>query len=87
MARLVAFNVIFFLLPFALYAGWLLATRGTAANVDDWQGRTIAYLGLGGAVVLTVALVAFTSFRGAPPGGVYQPAVFEDGRLIPGHID
>lgn len=87
MARLFAFNVIFFLLPFAIYAGWLLATRGSAANIEDWQGRTVAYLAVGGAVVLTVALVAFTSFRGAPPRGVYQPAVFENGKLVPGHID
>ncbi len=88
MARLLAFNALFFLLPFAVYAVWLRATRGTVNNAADWQGRTIAYLALGGAVIMLGAILAFTSFEGAPPGGVYHPATLDqNGRLVPGTID
>jgi len=86
MARLVAFNVIFFLLPFGIYAGWLFATRGTVA-AKDWPVRTIAYLALGGAALMVVGLVAFTHFTGAPPGSKYVPAQVIDGVLVPGHFE
>ena len=86
MARLLAFNAVFFLLPFAIYAAWLAATRGTVNNAADWQGKRIAYLAVGGAALLFCALVAFTSFRGAPPGGTYRPATIQNGQLVPGTI-
>jgi hypothetical protein len=87
MVRFVAFNAVFFLLPFAVYAAWLVATRGSANNAGDWTGRTIAYLAVGGAVLMSVALLFFINFQGAPPGGKYTPATVEDGKIVPGHID
>jgi 4-amino-4-deoxy-L-arabinose transferase-like glycosyltransferase len=87
MVRLVAFNVIFFLLPFGIYAGWLLATRGTVGGVADWPVRTITWLAVGGASLLIVALVAFTQFDRSPPGGKYVPAEIIDGVLVPGHFE
>ena len=87
MARLVAFNVIFFLLPFGVYAGWLFATRGTIGAANDWPARTIAYLALGGAALMVVGLVAFTHFTGAAPGSKYVPAQVIDGVLVPGHFE
>ena len=57
MGRLVAFNALFFLLPFAIYAGWLLVTRGSAGNPAYWPLRTIGFLALGGALVTIAALV------------------------------
>ena len=44
MVRLIALNAIFFLLPFAGYAAWLVATRGTTGGRRDWPARTIGYL-------------------------------------------
>jgi hypothetical protein len=87
MVRFVAFNAVFFLLPFAVYAVWLATTRGTAGNVADWTGRTIAYLAVGGVVLMTIALVFFINFQGSPPGGKYTPATVEDGKIVPGHIE
>ena len=87
MARLVAFNVIFFLLPFGIYAGWLLATRGSVRQAGDWPIRTITWLAVGGAVLMIIALVAFTQFGGAAPGGKYVPAQVIDGVLVPGHFE
>ena len=87
MVRFLAFNAIFFLLPFAGYAIWLAATRGGAANVGDWTGRTIAWLAIGGVVLMAVSLLVFINFQGNPPGGKYTPAMIENGKIVPGHIE
>ena len=84
MARLVAFNAVFFLLPFGVYAAWLLATRGTVGGASDWPIRTITWLAVGGAALLIIAVVAFLQFDAAPPGGHYVPAQVIDGVLVPG---
>ena len=87
MARFVAFDALLFLLPFAAYAAWLVFTRGSLSNVEDWQARTVAILAIAGAGLLLTALVIFTSFRTIPPGGTYVPAHIEDGKIIPGRIE
>ena len=87
MARFIAFNAFFFLLPFAGYAAWLVATRGTAGKVADWPIKTVGYLALSGAAVLVASLVVFTSFTGAPPGSHYERAKIENGKIVPGHFE
>ena len=88
MGRLVAFNALFFLLPFAVYAGWLLITRGSASNPAYWPLRTIGLLALGGALVMVAALVIFVQFSDAPPEANYRPATLgEDGRIVPGRLE
>ena len=87
MVRFVAFDAIFFLLPFAAYALWLIVTRRTLRNADDWTVKTIAYLALAGAVLLIGAIVFFVHYDRDPPGGTYVPAHIENGVIVPGHID
>jgi hypothetical protein len=86
MVRFIAFNAIFFLVPFALYAGWLIIRQGSASRASDWPVRTIAYLTVGGLVLTGVALLFFINFSGSPTGH-YTPAVVKDGKIVPGHID
>lgn len=87
MARVVVFDVLLFLLPFAGYAAWLVMTRGSLANATDWQIRTIAYLGIAGAVLLVGTLITFVTFQTSPPGQEYEPAHIEDGEIVPGHFE
>jgi heme/copper-type cytochrome/quinol oxidase subunit 4 len=86
MIRFVALDAIFFLLPFAAYALWLVISRRTMTNAADWQVRTIAWLTLAGATLMTVALVVFIHLDTTPPGGTYVPAHVEDGQIVPGQI-
>jgi len=86
MGRIVAFNLIFFLLPFGVYLGWLMATKGTVSN-SDWPMKTIGWLAGGGAILMIVAILFFVQFVGAPPGSTYVPAQYIDGELIPGHFE
>ena len=88
MARLIAFNAVFFLLPFAVYAGWLMISRGTASNAAYWPLKTIGYLAAGGIVLMIAALVAFIHFTEAPPSAQYRPATLgEDGKIVPGTLE
>ncbi len=87
MARLFAFNIFFFLLPFVAYAGYLLITRGSFRNVAEWQMQTIAWLALGGAVFMVAAIVYFTQFETHEADSTYVPAQFVDGKIVPGRLD
>ena len=88
MTRLVAFDALFFLIPFAVYALWLLITRGSLANIDDWQARTIAWLAAGGAALMIGVLVIFVHLGTGPTGGTYIPPYTDDnGNIVPGHFE
>lgn len=87
MARLIAFDALFFLLPFAVYAAWLFATRGSISNRSDWPVKVVAWLGIGGALAMVAALLVFISWSGGAPGTKYVPARTENGVIIPGHFE
>ena len=88
MGRLVALNAVMFLFPFAVYAAWLLVTRGSANDPAYWPLKTIGFLALGGAIVMVAALVIFLQFSGAPPEANYRPATLgKDGRIVPGKLE
>ncbi len=88
MTRLVAFDALFFLIPFAVYALWLLITRGSLSNIADWQARTIAWLAAGGAALMVAVLVAFVHLSPPPAGDTYVPPyVDDDGNIVPGHFE
>ena len=87
MARLFALNALFFLVPFAFYAAWLLASRGSLRNAADWPVRVLVGLCIAGALLMAVGIIALTSFSGADPDAEYRPAALRDGRLEPGGFD
>jgi len=87
MARLIAFDVLAFLLPFGIYAAWLFATRGSVGGTSDWPLRTVGWLALAGAVVLLAAIALFISFESGQPGKTYVPARIENGVIVPGHFE
>ncbi len=87
MVRFVLLDAIFFLLPFGAYALWLLVTRRTMRNAEDWQARTIVWLALAGAALMLAIILYFIHFDSGPPGGVYVPPHIENGVIVPGHIE
>lgn len=87
MLRIIVIDAIFFLMPFAAYALWLMMTRRSVTNPDDWQVRTIAWLALAGATLMVIVLVIFVHLEPGRPGGIYVPPRLENGEIIPGHID
>lgn len=86
MLRLVAVDIVLFLLPFAAYALWLLVNRRSVRNPDDWQVKTITWLALAGAALVIGVILVFIHFDTSPPGGTYIPPHMENGVIVPGQI-
>ena len=84
MIRPVLTEVGIFLIPFAVYALFLLATRSGLVAQTSWPLRVIARLVLGSLLLVIVSLVMLAHFSGAPPNSTYIPAHVENGKFIPG---
>jgi hypothetical protein len=73
-----------FLIPFAVYAAFLLATRSGLLVQTSWPLPIIAKLAVGSLLLVVVSFVLLAHFSGASPNSTYVPAHIENGRLIPG---
>jgi hypothetical protein len=86
MARPILIELLLFLAPFAIYAIVLWITQRDARDRVHWHARILMSLSIVGLILMIGGLIFFAHFGGAPPGGVYEPARLEDGRLVPGQI-
>jgi hypothetical protein len=73
-----------FLIPFAVYALFLIATRSGLMVQSSWPLHIIAKLALGSLLLVAISLVLLAHFSGAPPNSTYIPAHIENGKFIPG---
>lgn len=73
-----------FLIPFAVYAAFLLATRSGLLAQTSWPLHIVAKLVIGSLLLVVVSLVLLAQFSGASPNSTYIPAHIENGKLIPG---
>ncbi|MGY3609834.1 MULTISPECIES: DUF6111 family protein [unclassified Bradyrhizobium] len=84
MIRPVLTEIGIFLIPFAVYAVFLIATRSGVLAKSSWPLPLIAKLVLGALLLVVVSFVLLAHFSGAPPNSTYVPAHIENGRLVPG---
>ena len=84
MIRPVLTEVGIFLIPFALYAIFLIATKNGVTLKSSWPMPVMIRLAIAAAVLVIVSLVLLAQFSGAPPNATYVPAHLENGRLVPG---
>jgi hypothetical protein len=73
-----------FLIPFAVYALFLIATRTAVLAPASWPFQLVARLVLGSLVLVGASLILLAQFSGAPPNSTYVPAHVENGKLVPG---
>jgi len=73
-----------FLIPFAVYALFLIATRSGVLAQSSWPVHLVAKLVLGSLLLVIVSFLLLAHFSGAPPNSTYLPAHIENGRLVPG---
>ncbi len=86
MIRPVLTEVILFLTPFALYAGFLLATRAGVFDAQSWPLSRVAWLTMAAFALMVGSFIYFAHFTGAPVGSDYVPAHMENGKFVPGQI-
>jgi len=84
MIRPVLTEVGIFLVPFAAYALFLIATRSGVLAQTSWPIHLIAKLTFGSLLLVIVSFVLLAHFSGASPNSTYIPAHIENGRLVPG---
>ena len=73
-----------FLVPFAVYALFLVATRSALTAQSSWPLRLVAKLVLGSLLLVIASLIMLANYSGAPPHSTYVPAHVENGKLVPG---
>ena len=84
MIRPVLTEVGIFLIPFVVYALFLIATRSGVMASSSWPAHLIAKLVLGSLLLVIVSFLLLAHFSGAPPNSTYVPAHIEDGKFVPG---
>jgi uncharacterized protein DUF6111 len=73
-----------FLIPFAVYALFLIATRSKLWVQSSWPVHIIARLVLGSLVLVVISFILLARFSGGSPHSTYIPAHVENGKLVPG---
>jgi Family of unknown function (DUF6111) len=83
MIRPIATEIGLFLLPFVLYAAFLIATRAGIAQPQAWTVRHVAGLIIASLILVAGSFLVLAQFGGAPPGSTYVPAHIEGGKFVP----
>jgi hypothetical protein len=84
MIRPVFTEVVLFLLPFALYAVFLWATKAGVFDPESWPVSRIISLAIAAVLLVLGSFIYFAQFGGVPVGSVYIPAHTENGKFVPG---
>ncbi len=73
-----------FLIPFAVYALILFASRSGMLVQSSWPLHVVARLLVGSLLLVIASFVLLAHFSGASPNSTYVPAHIENGKLVPG---
>ena len=84
MIRPVLTEIGIFLIPFVVYALFLVATRSGVFDQASWPVSLVAKLVLGSLLLVIVSFIFLAEFSGAPPESTYEPAHLDQGKLVPG---
>ena len=84
MIRPVLTEVGIFLIPFVVYALFLIATRSGLLAQSSWPAHLIAKLVLGSLLLVVISFILLAHFSGASPSSTYIPAHIENGKFVPG---
>ena len=86
MFRVVLVDTILFVLPFMIYAAYMVWVKGVAPK-SAMAGAPVLWLIVAGFVVLIVGFFTLVDFTGGDRAGTYHPSVLEDGVIKLGGID
>ena len=89
MPRVLLTIVLPLILPTALYLIWVTTLRRQSSPDADSRWTALPWVWLAGAGLVLLAIVLFvvTVHFGAPQQGVYVPPRWQNGHIVPGHIE
>lgn len=73
-----------FLIPFVLYAAFLVATRAGLLQPKAWTAPRLVALAIVSLVLMVGSFLVLAQFSGSPPGSTYVPAHIDGGKFVPG---
>jgi len=83
MIRPIATEIGLFLIPFVVYAVFLLATRSGVLHADAWTLPRVAGVAIASLILMIGSLVVLVQFGRPPPNATYVPAHTENGKFVP----
>ena len=84
MIRVLLTQLLLFLLPFIMYAGYLFLNQ--RLHKRAWIDAPRYWLVLSGLALSLIGFFVMSQINNNPLGGTYIPARYENGEVIPGHI-
>ncbi len=84
MIRVLLTQLVLFLLPFLLYAGYLFLTK--KLHKRAWIDAPRYWLVMAGLVVSVAGFAYMSQTNNNPSGRVYVPAHIENGKVVPGQF-
>ena len=88
MPRVLLTIVLPLILPTALYLLWVTTLRRPSPGSEArWAALPWVWLAGAGVVLLAIVLFVVTVHFGAPQQGVYVPPRWQNGHIVPGHIE
>jgi Family of unknown function (DUF6111)/Melon necrotic spot virus P7B protein len=73
-----------FLIPFAIYALFLIASRTGLLVQTSWPLHVLARLLSGALLLVAISLVLLAHFSISPTNSTYVPAHVDNGKFVPG---
>lgn len=83
MARVILMALVLFILPFVIYGIWAFIKR-TDSETPIFNTAPNFWLAGFGLVAAIIGILSFSSLDRGGVDTVYEPARFEDGKVIPG---
>jgi hypothetical protein len=88
MLRVLCTIVLPLLLPTAIYVGWLVVARRLQRDgTVPWVELPWVWLAVAGTLLLALVLFVVNLHFGTSATGTYVPPRWEDGRIVPSHIE
>jgi hypothetical protein len=87
MLRVLLTIVLPLILPTALYLAWVRTMQGAEGGAPRWRALPWVWLVGAGTLLLIVVLVVVNVQFGKSEPGVYVPPRWENGRIVPGHVE
>ena len=85
MIRILLEEALLFLLPFALFAVYLLIRRRNPLARASWSLGQVSWLVVAGLACVVVVLLV-TGLTADRQSGAFEPTHMENGRLVPGQF-